>query len=61
MGKKIVAAVLILAGLFFVLAPHEVHLSLGLTAPHPVHIGSGVVLLGIAGWMLMMKPKTKSK
>lgn len=57
MGKKIFGVALLLGGLFFALAPHDVHLSLGLTAPHAVHVVFGVVMVGLGGWLMMGKKK----
>ena len=55
MTKKIIAVLLLLVGAFGVLAPHSVHLSLGLNAPHVYHVSIGAVLLIIGGFMLMKK------
>lgn len=56
---RIVGVVLVLIGLFYVLAPHSLHVSSGLdfNLDHSMHIALGVVLLAAGayfGWM--MKP-----
>ena len=63
-AKKVLGVILILAGLFYALAPHELHVSSGVDfgAEHTVHITLGVVLIIIGlvlGYMSMKKKKGK--
>ena len=55
MTKKIISWLLILVGAFFALAPHSVHLSLGLNAAHVYHVSFGAISLIVGGWMLMKR------
>ncbi len=57
MKKKVIAVILILAGLFFTLAPHSVHVSLGFFLPHMYHVIGGIITLVIGACMLMKKQK----
>ena len=55
--KLIITVILALAGLFFLVAPHDVHLSLGLVADHSMHQIIGVVLLVVAAVVHMKMKK----
>ena len=55
--KLILTVILALAGLFFLAAPHNVHLSLGLVADHSMHQIIGVVLLVVAAVVHMKMKK----
>lgn len=58
---KIASILLILIGLFYAAAPHNIHVStgLGLGLEHTMHIALGVILLlaGVAVWWKGKKPK----
>ena len=55
--KLIITVILALVGLFFLAAPHDVHLSLGLVAEHSMHMVLGVVLLVVAAVVHMKMKK----
>jgi len=55
--KLIITIILALIGLFFLAAPHDVHLSLGLVADHSMHQITGVVLLVVAAAVHMKMKK----
>lgn len=55
--KMIVAVIIALVGLFFLAAPHNVHLSLGLVAEHSMHQITGVILLVVAAAVHMKMKK----
>lgn len=60
---KIISVVLILLGLFYAIAPHNVHVSsgLGLGLEHTMHIAIGVILvvIGLVVWWKGKKPAKK--
>jgi len=60
---KIVSVVLVLLGLFYAIAPHNVHVSsgLGLGLEHTMHIAVGVILvvIGLVAWWKGKKPAKK--
>lgn len=62
--KMIVSVILALAGLYYVLAPHNLHVSsgFGFGLEHSMHMTLGVLLLVVAGgYYMMMGKKTKRK
>ena len=58
--KMIVSVVLLLVGLFYALAPHDLHVStgLGFGLDHTMHMAFGVVLI-VAGAVMLWKGKKK--
>ncbi|MBI4176955.1 MAG: hypothetical protein HY516_01160 [Candidatus Aenigmarchaeota archaeon] len=53
----VVSAILVLVGLYYVLAPHELHVSsgFGFGLDHPVHMVLGVILLAAGAGYYMTK------
>ncbi len=61
-AMKIVSLVVILLGLFYAIAPHNVHVSsgLGLGLEHTMHIAIGVILV-VIGLVVWWKGKKAAK
>ena len=62
MREKIVSSIIVaLAGLFYIFAPHELHLSAGVDFElnHGAHVVLGIILLGIAVYYARIKPLPK--
>lgn len=59
--KMIISVILALVGLYYVLAPHDLHVSsgFGFGLDHMYHIVLGIVLIAVAGAMYMMPKKKK--
>ena len=53
----VIVVIIALVGLFYLAAPHQIHVSsgLGFDLEHPVHMLIGVVLLVVAFLMFRMK------
>ena len=64
MRERVVSSIIVaLAGLFYIFAPHELHVSaqVDFTLSHGVHIMLGIVLLGIAVYYARIKPLPEKK
>lgn len=59
MRERIVSSIIVaLAGLFYIFAPHEFHLSAGVDfgLSHGMHVVLGIVLIGISIYYLRTRP-----
>lgn len=58
-GEKFLGLLLVLAGLFYVLLPHSVHVSVGLdfALEHTWHVALGILFLVAGVYLSWMKPK----
>ena len=64
MRERVVSSIIVaLAGLFYIFAPHELHISaqVDFSLSHGVHIMLGIVLLGIAVYYARIKPLPEKK
>ncbi len=64
MRERVVSSIIVaLAGLFYIFAPHELHISaqVDFSLSHGVHIMMGIVLLGIAVYYARIKPLPEKK
>jgi len=57
--RMLISILIVLAGLYYLIAPHDLHVSsgFGFGLDHYVHQVLGVVLIVIAGALYMMKMK----